>query len=105
VSGSADYVVAGGTDCAIGVTPLTEFVNSGLSSVRNSCPEKASRPFDVFADSGVGAGGASLFLVEEKSSALAREATILAEIAGYGSRLDHERSVPGSGWPACMKDA
>jgi 3-oxoacyl-[acyl-carrier-protein] synthase II len=105
VSGATDYVVAGGTDCAIGLSPLTEFVNSGLSSVRNSCPEKASRPFDVFADSGVCAEGASLFLVEEKSSALARQATILAEIAGYGSRLDHERSVPGSGWPACMKDA
>ena len=105
VSGVADYVVAGGTDCAIGVTPLAEFVNSGLSSVRNSCPEKASRPFDVFADSGVCAEGAGLFLIEEKSTARARGATILAEIAGYGSCLDHDRSVPGSGWPACIRKA
>lgn len=105
VSGATDHVIAGGADCAIGLSPLTEFVNSGLSSVRNSCPEKASRPFDVFADSGVCAEGASLFLIEEKSSALARGATILAEIAGYGSRLDHQRSVPGSGWPACMREA
>ena len=49
-------------------SPLAEFVNSGLSSVRNSCPEKASRPFDVFADSGVCAEGAGLFLIEEKST-------------------------------------
>jgi len=105
VSGLTDYVIAGGADCAIGLSPLTEFVNSGLSSVRNSCPEKASRPFDVFADSGVCAEGAGLFLVEEKSAARARGATILAEIAGYGSCLDHDRSIPGSGWPACMQQA
>ena len=93
-------MIAGGADCAIGLTPLAEFVKSGLSSVRNSCPEKASRPFDVFADSGVCAEGAGLFLIEEKSAALARGATILAEIAGYGSCLDHDEAVPGSGWPA-----
>jgi 3-oxoacyl-[acyl-carrier-protein] synthase II len=105
VSGACDYVVAGGTDSAIGVSPLAEFVNSGLSSRRNSCPEKASRPFDVFADSGVCAEGAGLFLLEEKSAAQARGATILAEISGYGSCLDHDRSIPGSGWSACMQAA
>ncbi|MFZ0711498.1 MAG: beta-ketoacyl-[acyl-carrier-protein] synthase family protein [Terrimicrobiaceae bacterium] len=105
VSGMTDFVVAGGADCAIGLSPLTEFVNSGLSSVRNSCPEKASRPFDVFADSGVCAEGACLFLIEEKSAAQARGATILAEIAGYGSCPDPDRSVPGSGWPACIREA
>jgi 3-oxoacyl-[acyl-carrier-protein] synthase II len=105
VAGTADYVVAGGADCAIGVAPLAEFVNSGLSSVRNSCPERASRPFDVFADSGVCAEGAGLFLIEEKSAAQARGATILAEIAGYGSCLDHDKRVPGSGWPACIREA
>jgi 3-oxoacyl-[acyl-carrier-protein] synthase II len=105
VSGTCDQVVAGGTDSAIGVSPLAEFVNGGFSSVRNSCPEKASRPFDVFADSGVCAEGAGLFLIEEKSAAQARGATILAEIAGYGSCLDHDRSRPGSGWPACIRQA
>ena len=105
VSGIADRVIAGGADCAIGLSPLTEFVNSGLSSVRNSCPEKASRPFDVFADSGVCAEGAGLFLIEEKSAAQARGATILAEITGYASCLDHDRNRPGSGWPACIRQA
>jgi len=105
ISGHADYVVAGGADCAIGVTPLAEFVNSGLSSVRNSNPGRASRPFDVFADSGVCSEGAGLFLIEERATALARGATILAEISGYGSRLDHDKTVPGSGWPACIREA
>jgi 3-oxoacyl-[acyl-carrier-protein] synthase II len=105
IAGTVDYVVAGGTDSAIGVAPLAEFVNSGLSSVRNACPEKASRPFDVYADSGVCAEGAGLFLIEEKEAAVARGATILAEIAGYGSCLDHDKRIPGSGWPTCMREA
>lgn len=105
VSGTADYVVAGGADCAISLNILADFVNGRLASVRNSCPEKASRPFDVFADSGVCAEGAGLFLVEEKSTAQARGATILAEIAGYGSCLDHDASVPGSGWFTCIRQA
>jgi 3-oxoacyl-[acyl-carrier-protein] synthase II len=105
MAGTVDCVVAGGTDSAIGVTPLAEFVNSGLSSVRNACPEKASRPFDVYADSGVCAEGAGLFLIEEKGEALARGATILAEIVGYGSCIDHDKRIPGSGWPACMRQA
>jgi 3-oxoacyl-[acyl-carrier-protein] synthase II len=105
ITGKADCVVAGGTDTSIGVTPLAEFVNCGLSSLRNNDPERASRPFDVFADSGVCGEGAGVFLVEEKSAALARGATILAEIAGYGSCIDPDKTVPGSGWPACMRRA
>ena len=105
VTGATDYVIAGGADCAIGLTPLAEFVRSGFSSTRNSCPEKASRPFDVFADSGVCAEGAGLFLIEEKSAALARGATILAEIAGYGSHLDEDKDVPGSGWSRSIRAA
>jgi 3-oxoacyl-[acyl-carrier-protein] synthase II len=105
ISGVTDSVVAGGTDCAIGLSPLSELVRSGMCSVRNSCPEKASRPFDVFADSGVCSEGAGLFLIEEKSVAQARGASIMAEIAGYGSCLDHDRSVSGSGWPACIRRA
>jgi 3-oxoacyl-[acyl-carrier-protein] synthase II len=104
-SGAADFVIAGGADCAISFNILADFVNGGLASVRNSCPEKASRPFDVFADSGVCAEGAGLFLIEEKSTARARGATILAEIAGYGSSLDPDPKVPGSGWSTSIPEA
>ena len=104
-TGATKQVIAGGADCAIGLTPLAEFVRSGFSSIRNSCPEKASRPFDVFADSGVCAEGAGLFLVEEKQAALARGARILAEIAGYGSHLDTDKDVPGSGWAGSIEKA
>lgn len=104
-TGATDQAIAGGADCAIGLTPLAEFVRSGFSSIRNSCPEKASRPFDVFADSGVCAEGAGLFLIEEKQSALKRGAPILAEIAGYGSHLDTDNDVPGSGWSTSIQKA
>ena len=104
-TGATKQVIAGGADCAIGLTPLAEFVRSGFSSIRNSCPEKASRPFDVFADSGVCAEGAGLFLIEEKEAALARGARILAEIAGYGSHLDTDKDVPGSGWAGSIEKA
>ena len=104
-TGATDQAIAGGADCAIGLTPLAEFVRSGFSSIRNSCPEKASRPFDVFADSGVCAEGAGLFLIEEKQSALRRGAPILAEIAGYGSHLDTDKDVPGSGWSISIQKA
>ena len=104
-TGATDQAIAGGADCAIGLTPLAEFVRSGFSSIRNSCPEKASRPFDVFADSGVCAEGAGLFLIEEKQSALRRGASILAEIAGYGSHLDTDKDVPGSGWSTSIQKA
>ena len=98
-TGATKQVIAGGADCAIGLTPLAEFVRSGFSSIRNSCPEKASRPFDVFADSGVCAEGAGLFLIEEKEAALARGARILAEIAGYGSHLIRTRTCPEADGP------
>ena len=104
-TGATKQVVAGGADCAIGLTPLAEFVRSGFASIRNFCPEKASRPFDVFADSGVCAEGAGLFLIEEKETALARGARILAEIAGYGSHLDTDKDVPGSGWAGSIEKA
>ena len=105
ITGKSEAIVAGGADCAIGVTPLAEYVNCGLSSLRNNDPERASRPFDVFADSGVCSEGAGVFLVEEKGAAVRRGATILAEIAGYGSCLDPDKTVPGSGWLECMRMA
>ncbi len=105
INGNSDAVVAGGADCAIGIAPLSEFVNCGLSSIRNNVPEKAARPFDVFADSGVCSEGAGLFLLEEKEAAERRGATILAEVAGYASCIDPDKNVPGSGWPLCLRSA
>jgi len=105
MDGRAECVLAGGADSPLGVTPLLEFVKSGLASTRNHCPARASRPFDIFADSGVIGEAAALVLVEEMESALKRGARILGEIVGYGNRPDPLPTVPGSGYASCMASA
>jgi len=58
----------------------------GLSalSVRNDNPTRASRPFDKDRDGMIPSGGAAALVLEEYEHAVARRATILAEVCGYG---------------------
>jgi len=104
-TGRYDALLAAGTDSALGMTPLAEFVKAGMASLRNSTPGSASRPFDAFADSGVLAEGAAILLVEELEHALMRGATPLCEIVGYGMHLDTDATRPGSGYTASMRGA
>lgn len=53
-------------------------------SVRMDYPEKASRPFDKDRDGLIPSGGAAALVLEDYDHAVARGATILAEIVGYG---------------------
>lgn len=47
-------------------------------------PTKASKPFDINRDGLVPSGGAAALVLEEYEHAIARGATILAEVIGYG---------------------
>jgi len=78
-----------------------------LSSKRNDTPTAASRPYDKDRDGFVIAGGGGIVVVEALDHALARGATIYAEIVGYGASSDGSDMVAPSGEGAqrCMQDA
>jgi 3-oxoacyl-[acyl-carrier-protein] synthase II len=88
-SGSADIMVAGGTEASICDLPL-----AGFSTIRALCnaadpPQSASRPFDKDRGGFVIMGeGAGILVLETEKHAQSRGATIIGELAGYGSTND-----------------
>lgn len=105
--GKADIVIAGGGE-AEDWTQSCMFDGMGAMSTKfNDTPDKASRPYDKDRDGFVIAGGGGMVVVESLDSALARGATILAEIVGYGATSDGAQMVAPSGEGAtrCMSIA
>lgn len=80
-----------------------------LSTGFNETPTKASRPFDTARDGFVMGEGAGVLVIEALSHALARGATPIAELVGYGTTADahHITSGPedGSGARRAMEIA
>ncbi len=83
-SGEALVAIAGGAEAPL--TPLTfaAYQGAGLLSTRNDDPEAASRPLDAARDGVVLGEGAAVIVLELLEVAVARGATILAEIEGEG---------------------
>ncbi len=63
---------------------MASFDALGAFSIRMDDPAKASRPFDKNRDGLVPSGGAAALVLEDYDHAVARGATILAEVVGYG---------------------
>ena len=80
----ADAMITGGTEAVICPLAVGGFCAMKALSTRNDEPEKASRPFDAERDGFVMGEGAGILLLEERESALARGAPIVAEVVGYG---------------------
>ncbi|MDI3339150.1 MAG: beta-ketoacyl-ACP synthase II [Sphaerobacter sp.] len=86
--GLAEVALAGGTEHAVFPLFVASFAVQRAASTRNDEPERASRPFDADRDGFVIGEGAAVLLLESEEHALARGATIYAEVAGYGSSND-----------------
>jgi 3-oxoacyl-[acyl-carrier-protein] synthase II len=88
--GDADAVVAGGAEAT-----LTEFGFACFNAMQALSPTGESRPFDARRNGFVMGEGAGMLVLESREGAEARGATILAELAGYGSTSDaHHLTAP-----------
>ncbi|MEM7754284.1 MAG: beta-ketoacyl-ACP synthase II [Planctomycetota bacterium] len=86
--GDADVMVTGGTEAAVTPLCLGAFMTMRALTTRNDDPEHASRPFDKDRDGFILAEGAGILVIESLDHALARGATIHAEIVGCGNSAD-----------------
>ncbi|HEY2259368.1 MAG TPA: beta-ketoacyl-ACP synthase II [Solirubrobacteraceae bacterium] len=95
--GDADAVVCGGSEAT-----LTKFAFASFTAMQALSPTGISRPFDARRDGFVMGEGSGVLVLEEAEAAAARGATVLAEIAGYGSTTDaHHLTAPEpTGGPA-----
>lgn len=106
----ADIAICGGTESAMDRVTLGCFAAArALSTSSAEHPETASRPFDRDRDGFVMAEGAGLLVIESLGHALARGATPLAELVGYGTSADayHLTAGPedGNGARRAMEQA
>ncbi len=108
-SGRIDAAVAGGSSAMLCEFYVTGFAALGALAVdEQSCPAQAScRPFDRDRRGFALADGAGALVLESLEAALARRATPLAEVAGYGCSSDaHDLNRPpedGAGARRCLQ--
>ena len=81
--GLQDVILCGGAQ-ETNYYSMASFDALNAFSTRMDEPHKASRPFDKNRDGLIPSGGAAALVLEDYDHAVARNATILAEVAGYG---------------------
>ena len=81
--GLQDMILCGGAQ-EVNKYAMSSFDALNAFSVRMDEPTKASRPFDKDRDGLIPSGGAASLVLEDYDHAIARGATILAEVIGYG---------------------
>jgi 3-oxoacyl-[acyl-carrier-protein] synthase-1 len=96
-NGLQTMIIAGGS-CEMTLLGASAADALGALSLRNEAPTHASRPFDKDRDGMISSGGAAALVLEEYEHAVARGATILAEVVGYGfsSNGINEISMPSA---------
>lgn len=109
-AGEVDIALCGGAEASIDRVALAGFAAArALSTDFSEHPEQASRPFDSRRDGFVMGEGAGMLVIESLDHALARGATPIAELVGYGTSADayHLTAGPedGSGAQRAMRTA
>jgi len=101
-SGRCDVAVAGGAEAV-----MVEIAEAGFRNMTALSNEDFSRPFDTNRNGFVMGEGAGILVLEEWEHALARGATIFAEVIGAASTADaHHITAPdpsGHGATRCME--
>lgn len=105
--GKQDVMFAGGGEELDWTLSVLFDAMGAMSSKYNDTPEKAARAYDANRDGFVIAGGGGVVVLEELEHALARGATIYAEVTGYGATSDgHDMVAPsGEGGKRAMEQA
>ncbi len=108
--GLQEMIICGGAQ-EINPESTASFDALNAFSIRESEPEKASRPFDRDRDGLVPSGGAATVILESYESAMKRGAKIYGEVIGYGFSSNGEHiSMPNVEGPVramqkAIKDA
>ena len=104
-SGAADAMIVMGGESG-GSALLMESLGRAMALTHNPDPETACRPFDAQRNGFVVGEGGGALILETEEHALARNATILAEVAGCASNSDAFHTVAprddGDGARRCM---
>jgi 3-oxoacyl-[acyl-carrier-protein] synthase II len=87
-NGSADIMLAGGSEAPITPMILGSLVAARVLSKECAIHDRASRPFSKERDGIVLGEGAGIIVLEELEHALNRNACIIAELIGYASNCD-----------------
>lgn len=99
--GDADAIISGGSEAAISPVAIGGFQNARALTLEED-PAKACLPFDARRGGFVIGEGAGVVILEEYEHAVARGASIIAEVVGYGHSCDaHHVTAPSpDGIPA-----
>lgn len=91
-SGCQDVMLVGGAT-GDDVYMAASFDAINALSLRNNEPSTASRPFDKERDGAITSAGAAALILEDYEHAIARGATIFAEVAGYGFSSNNNGNI------------
>jgi 3-oxoacyl-[acyl-carrier-protein] synthase II len=94
--GLQDVMICGGAEEQHYATAVTFDLLMATSIKYNRRPELSPRPFDAARDGLVVGEGAATLVLESEEHARARGATILAEVAGFGTNCDGRHMTANS---------